>query len=401
MKVEASHLLRELDVLVLYYGLLEKTYLKKTYVDKRYEASEFSYYFPKYQRTSNDFEKQELSFSISQKLYEMRERLLSTTICVKTNVRVGEYDCDRKGFPILLEYSRTEGMKSSVTFADYSKSASAILGTLNMISSSGYSSMYSTVNFDNIRDGRIFPSFISVDEITARRIIGEFGRGEDPIRKVITESMGQKYKGHRTALAYVLFEPKAAKAAKGILEGMWFTKKEIHGNGIYVVFATKKGTVFGVYPKIQYWQHSKLTANIGKELSLRKVLEEWLEACKRKDLERYMAGYADNAQITLVTVVMGEDMKSVKLTKQRLRKNMKEMFNEYDEIQTFIDEDEEKSLEIEEVELHAQIDVCLNLRAREKRKYCDHWIKNIEFIKNGGWKIYKETWNIYKDVPAY
>jgi hypothetical protein len=246
MKIENSFLLNELTVLILYYGLLGKPY----------EASEFASYFPEYQNAPNEFERRKVSQSLPKRLDEVNKTLLSITLCVKVDdLRIGEYDFDKRGFPFSDYYGETkETMTSYVLFEDHSKSGDDVLGVANMMGAQygyAYSAVNSSINFDNIKDRNVFPSFVPVDESTAERIVSEFGRGENPTQRQIAEAMGQTYKGYRTTSAYVIFVPKAAKAVNDYIGDVNFHRKEVHGNGIYVVFATENGTVLGVYPKIQ------------------------------------------------------------------------------------------------------------------------------------------------------
>ena len=241
-KMEEAHILDELDVLVLYYGLLGKPY----------EASEFAHYFPEYQQSSNEFEKRKLAQSISTRLEKMNQNLLSSTLCVKVeDVRIGEYDFRRRGFPLqskLFGIKLKEQMKSYAAFPDYSQSATLAFSIINIAGSRSGStySANSYVVFDNIEDNHIFPSFIPMSEDIAPKIVGEFGRGEHWVERQTAEALGQKYQGYRTAFAYVIFELKKAVSGTNYLEGIRFTTKEVHGNGIYVFLVTPKGTVLSV-----------------------------------------------------------------------------------------------------------------------------------------------------------
>jgi hypothetical protein len=234
-KIENSFLINELSVLVLHHGLLRKPF----------EVSEFASYFPEYQNAPNEFEKRKVAPSIIQKLNESYKALITIPLCLKIDdLMIGEYDFRRKGFPISVDYGLTEKemtsyidflieaekvsmgifkeprktLKSHVVFADHSNSAECM----------------SYVILNNIKDRNIFPSFIPLNERTAEKIVGEFS-----------------YKGNRIFSVYVVFVPKTAKTVYDICEGADFERKEVYGIATYIIFATKKGTVFGVYPKFQ------------------------------------------------------------------------------------------------------------------------------------------------------
>ena len=144
------------------------------------------------------------------------------------------------------------------------------------------------------------------------------------------------------------------------------------------------------------------STSIDTELRVRQALGAWLEAWEQKDLNRYMARYADFAEIVRVTVVDGKQSKSKKLTKKQLRERMRKLFKRYDEIRVNI---EEQSLKIDETQMYAEANVeflqeFTGIGDQGKRKYQDYGLKQLMFINDptAGWQIWHENWTLYPKV---
>jgi len=244
LKVEQCRFLNELDFLVLYFGLS----------DKPFDAAEFEEFVPEYKNAADEFLRRDVASAVVQKLDTMKSELLSAVLCARIdNLLIGEYDFEKKGFPLLVRKwgSAEPGLQTYAFFRDGSKSALATLGVINLLASSqdrAYEFIKGTVDFDNMGNAQMFPPFISLEENIAQQVRPEFGHFEDPQRKEISEALGSEYKGFSTIVAYVIFSPKAAAKGAGMDEGYQYNIKEVHGEAHEVVFATSRGTVLAVYP---------------------------------------------------------------------------------------------------------------------------------------------------------
>ena len=148
--------------------------------------------------------------------------------------------------------------------------------------------------------------------------------------------------------------------------------------------------------------HIDGTAPIDTKLKLDQVLGVWHSAWQKKDLETYMAAYAEEAEITRVTVKRGKEY-PVKLTKAELREKMKKLNKRYNEIR----------VEIHNVKIdgdHAVADVSFLQKfigmpaSRNLPAYSDYGTKTLTFMvdsADGVWKINAESWKLYKNVPEY
>ncbi len=241
-KIEKSYVLDSYDVLVLYYGLSKK----------RYPVEEFSNYFPGYEY-DNEFEKQRLDSKIKMNINEKYKKIISTTLCVASNAQIEDYNFERKGFPVKyggMSIWDIEG-RWFARFIDSSRSATSFC-TLMKNTSDVEIKVYLALAIDNLKDKNIFPSFINMDESGAEKISKELKYYEMPELKEGLERIGEggdyrKY-SFKTALLFILFKPKLATNVDVAQEGVRYKEKEVVGEGVLAIFATTKGTVFGVYP---------------------------------------------------------------------------------------------------------------------------------------------------------
>jgi hypothetical protein len=243
--VDQAYIIRGLDFLVLYYALRGKPW----------DVNEFSNYFSDYKISQNEFERRRVSEVVIQSLNDMKAKLLSSTLCLRIDdMMIGEYNFKKRGFPLLQRtgYMKThEEIKNYETFVDSSNSGIEILLRINTRGSvfgMSYSCVNSILEIDNLTDHGKFPAFIHVSEDLAELVSNEFGHGEDKFEKMTAAAFGDKYEGYRTAVGYVIFTPKKAKTKESMMEGVSYNSKEIHGQANYLVLATERGTVFGVYP---------------------------------------------------------------------------------------------------------------------------------------------------------
>jgi hypothetical protein len=243
-KIEQCYLLNELDFLVLYFGLS----------DKPFDAAEFEEFVPEYKNATDEFLRRDVASAVVQKLDTMKSELLSAVLCARIdNLLIGEYDFEKKGFPLLVRKwgSAAPGLQTYAFFRDGSESALATLGVINTLASAqdrAYEFIKGTVDFDNMSNSQMFPPFISLEENIAQQVRPEFGHFEDQQSREISEALGAEYKGFSTIVAYVIFSPKAAAKGAGMAEGYQYDRKEVRGEAHEVVFATPRGTVLAVYP---------------------------------------------------------------------------------------------------------------------------------------------------------
>lgn len=239
-KIENSKLIGSFEFLVLFYGLQNKPYIPE----------EFRYSFQEYDKASNEFERNRLSQKVIDTIEQTRKELSSNFLCVKiSDLKIGEYDFNRQGFPIYGALDKKESMQSYAKIEDTSASGKEILSVLNsiaIVNGYRYPALNGLIVLDNAKNKALFPSFISVDEHTAERLTYEFGTGEDPIKKRIEVARGRNYEGYKTAVAYIIFKPKKAQYRSVVLAAP-YDRKEIHGEATDIVLATNRGTILGVY----------------------------------------------------------------------------------------------------------------------------------------------------------
>ena len=146
-------------------------------------------------------------------------------------------------------------------------------------------------------------------------------------------------------------------------------------------------------------KHSK-SRRIDTEIKVQQVLKKWQSAWEREDITTYMSIYADTARITRVTVQKGRET-PISFTKAQLRQEMQKLSTMHSGVQLFPYnlQINENSTAVDVSILHkfiASYDLGVQLR------YSDYGIKELNLMVDpvdGNWKIYSETWNLYKNVP--
>jgi len=228
-KLAACHVVNGLDVLLLFYELHGGVC----------DPLEFAFYVPKLLSASSEFDVQRIKPEVAQELDRLKSELTSMDLCVVLDdVGIGEYDFDRKGFPLHghILFS-DEVMEHLAFYPDLSTSGLSAARVVNAAADPDGKVPFvmTSVVFDNADDATVLPPFIQVDEAVAERVCREFGRDD-------------RTTGRRTTRAYIVFAPKSARLDRGMWAGVSYDAKEVHGNAVWTVFATEKGTVFGVYP---------------------------------------------------------------------------------------------------------------------------------------------------------
>ena len=145
---------------------------------------------------------------------------------------------------------------------------------------------------------------------------------------------------------------------------------------------------------------------VDTQLKIRQVLGAWQRSWQTKDLQTYMAQYADEAKITRVTVVDGKEDQDKKriLNKAQLRQGMVRLNKRYSKIEVLI-----SNLQINGDTAVADVGFLQTYKAftpasGNRPAYRDFGTKTLILAidaKDGIWKIYKESWKNYKDVPNY
>ena len=143
-------------------------------------------------------------------------------------------------------------------------------------------------------------------------------------------------------------------------------------------------------------------APIDTHLKVRQILGKWQEAWEEKDLDTYMSIYSDRALITRVTVRGGKETE-VYLKKGDLRAKMKRLNTMYSDIE----------VEISNPVINgdrAVADVTFLQKftgtpaSGTRPAYSDIGTKKLNLMvdpTDGHWRIYAETWKLYKNVPDY
>ena len=141
---------------------------------------------------------------------------------------------------------------------------------------------------------------------------------------------------------------------------------------------------------------------LDTQLKLSQVLGEWQQAWQGKNLKVYMSKYADDAEITRVTINKGREY-STRLNKKQLREKMRSLNARYSKIKVNI-----FHLQINGDSAVADVSFLqefVGTRASgNQAAYSDFGKKELVFMvdpADGVWKIYAENWRHYKNVPKY
>ena len=143
-------------------------------------------------------------------------------------------------------------------------------------------------------------------------------------------------------------------------------------------------------------------APLDTQLKLSQVLGEWQQAWQGKNLKIYMSKYAEDAEITRVTINKGREY-PIRLNKKQLREKMKPLNERYSKIKVNI-----FHLQINGDSAVADVNFLqefVGTRASGNQAvYSDFGKKELVFMvdpADGVWKIYAENWRHYKNVPKY
>ena len=143
-------------------------------------------------------------------------------------------------------------------------------------------------------------------------------------------------------------------------------------------------------------------APLDTQLKLSQVLGEWQRAWQGKNLKIYMSKYAEDAEITRVTINKGREYPT-RLNKKQLREKMKSLNERYSKIKVNI-----FHLQINGDSAVADVNFLqefVGARASGSQAvYSDFGKKELVFMvdpTDGLWKIYSESWRHYKNVPKY
>jgi len=140
---------------------------------------------------------------------------------------------------------------------------------------------------------------------------------------------------------------------------------------------------------------------LDTEFKLKQILEAWRVAWENKEIDAYMAWYADYATIRRVTVVDGREIPEV-LTKAQLRSRMERLAQTYTTIKINI-----ANVTVQGDYAEAGIRFLQEYTAKkadgdERVVYQDIGIKTLKFVnEEGEWKIHDEDWRSYVNVPQY
>lgn len=143
-------------------------------------------------------------------------------------------------------------------------------------------------------------------------------------------------------------------------------------------------------------------APIDTQLKVSQILGKWQKAWEDKDMDTYMAIYADRALITRVSVRNGKEAYSY-LTKKQLHQKMKRLNTYYSDIQVKI-----SKLQIDGDRAVADVTFLQEFKGTpasgSRPAYSDIGTKKLDLMidpADGYWKIYGETWSRYEDVPKF
>ncbi|HIA67434.1 TPA: hypothetical protein EYN98_15530 [Candidatus Poribacteria bacterium] len=144
------------------------------------------------------------------------------------------------------------------------------------------------------------------------------------------------------------------------------------------------------------------SAPLDTKLKLSQVLGDWQQAWQTKDLKQYMDKYAEEAAITRVSVRNGKEYPKI-LTKAQLRESMKRVNKTYSKIEVYI-----SNLQINGDHAVADVGFLQEFKGTSasgsRPAYQDFGTKTLIFMvdpSDGLWKIYSESWKLYKEVPNY
>ena len=143
-------------------------------------------------------------------------------------------------------------------------------------------------------------------------------------------------------------------------------------------------------------------APLDTQLKLSQVLGEWQHAWQGRNLKIYMSKYAEDAEITRVTINKGREYPT-RLNKNQLREKMKSLNERYSKIKVNI-----FHLQINGDSAVADVNFLqefVGTRASGSQAvYSDFGKKELVFMvdpTDGLWKIYAENWRHYENVPKY
>lgn len=143
-------------------------------------------------------------------------------------------------------------------------------------------------------------------------------------------------------------------------------------------------------------------APLDARLKLSQVLGEWQQAWQGKNLKTYMSKYAEEAEITRVTINKGREYPT-RLNKRQLREKMKALNRQYSKIKVDI-----FHLQINGDSAVADVNFFQEFAGTRasgsQPAYSDFGKKELVFMvdpADGLWKIYSENWKHYKNVPKY
>ena len=143
---------------------------------------------------------------------------------------------------------------------------------------------------------------------------------------------------------------------------------------------------------------------VDTQLKIKQVLGAWQGSWQNEDIQTYMAQYAEEARITRVTVIDGKEVRRKILSKARLRQGMERLNKRYSKIEVLI-----SNLQINGDTAVADVGFLQTYKAftpasGNRPAYRDFGTKSLVLAvdaENGRWKIYKESWKNYKDVPEF
>ena len=143
-------------------------------------------------------------------------------------------------------------------------------------------------------------------------------------------------------------------------------------------------------------------APLDAKLKLSQVLGTWQQAWQQKDLQTYMAQYAEEAEIIRVSIKGGKEH-PIRLNKAQLREKMVALNKRYNKITVSI-----SNLQINGDNAVADVGFLQEFigspASGNRPAYSDFGTKKLIFMidpDEGLWKIYSESWKLYKDVPKY